>query len=100
MWGDCINDRGIATLRCVPIALSAIISYAMIFSGIVAVFFIVLSGIKFMTSGGDPEKVSGSRKTMTFAILGLGLILLSFVALKIVSNLTGVQCEVLGIKCS
>jgi len=98
MWGDCI-ENGIATLRCVPIALSAIISWAMVLSGIVAVFLIVFSGLKFMTSGGDPEKVSGARKTMTFAVLGLILILLSFVALKVISNLTGVQCNVLRIEC-
>jgi len=98
MWGDCI-ENGIATLRCVPIALSAVISWAMVLSGIVAVFLIVIAGIKFMTSGGDPERVSGARKTMTFAILGLVLLLFSFFALKVISNLTGVQCNVLGIQC-
>ncbi len=97
-WNSC-SERGIATLRCVPVALTVVISYAIIFSGLAAVFFIVLAGIKFMTSGGDPEKVSGARKTMTFSVLGLVLILLSFVALKIVSNLTGVECNVVGISC-
>lgn len=98
MWDSCI-ENGIATLRCVPIAISAVISAAMVFSGVVAVFFIVFAGIKFMTSGGDPIKVTGARKTMTFAILGLILILLSFFALKIISTLTGVECSVLGIRC-
>lgn len=98
MWGDCIQ-RGIATLRCVPIAMSAVIGYAMMFAGVAAVFFIVLGGIKFMLSGGDPMKVAGARKTFTFAIIGLVLVLLSFVALKVISNLTGVECRVLGIKC-
>jgi hypothetical protein len=91
-WDNCVNDAGVATLRCVPIVFQNVVTAALMFAGLAALFFIITSGYKFMTSGGDPKAVESARKTMIYAILGLVLILLSFAIVQFISVSTGVKC--------
>jgi hypothetical protein len=81
-------DGEVATLRCIPVIFNNIISAALIFVGIVALFFIIFAGFSFVTSGGDPKKVQGARQTMTFAIIGLIIVLLSFAIILLIGYLT------------
>lgn len=60
------------------------------FAGIIAVFLIIFSGIKFVTSSGDPQKVEAARKTFIYAIIGFVFILLSFVVINFIGQFTGV----------
>lgn len=90
-WGDCVK-RGVATLECIPKVFQNVINGALLFSGVVALFFIIFSGIKLMLSQGDPKQVEGARHTLTYAILGLLLILLSFLILNLISYVTKVPC--------
>lgn len=90
-WGNCVQG-GVATLDCLPAVLQNVIFAAFIFAGIIAVILIIFSGIKFITSGGDPKQVEGARKTMTYAIIGFVLILLSFAILNLISHITGISC--------
>lgn len=90
-WGSCIvND--VATLNCVPVVFENVIRAALVFAGIVALYFIIISGIKFITSGGDPKAVEGARKTLMFAIIGLLIVLLSFFVVSVIGYITGVNC--------
>ncbi len=81
-----------ATLNCITAVFQNIVNYMLIFAGIVALFFVIISGIKFLTSGGDPKQVEGAKQTMTYAIIGLIVILLSFAILNLISDITGVTC--------
>ena len=91
--GGLINDpTSVATLNCIPVIVKNIIYWLLVFSGVVAVFIIIISGIKLLTSGGDPKRVEGARKTLTWAIIGLILILLSFAIVAIIADITGVGC--------
>ncbi len=89
-WGDCV-EGGIARLTCLPIVLSNIISFALMASGIVAVFFIIFAGIKLVTSSGDQKKVESARKTLTWAIIGLIIILMAFFIVNFLGVLTGTE---------
>lgn len=94
-WNTVVSGcvvNNIPTLACLPGVFQNIIFAALIFSGVVAVFFSVFAGIKFITSGGDAKQVDSARKTMTFAIIGLVIILLSFFIVKIIAGLTGIDC--------
>ena len=90
-WNSC-SEKGVPTLQCVPLLFGALIQWALIFSGVTAVFFIALAGIKLLTSGGDKTKVEEGKKTLTVAIVGLIIILLSFFILDVISQITGVEC--------
>lgn len=90
-WGNCVQD-GAATLSCIPIVFKNIVTATLVFVGVVAVFLIILSGIKFITSGGDPKQVEGARNTLTYAIIGLVVVLLSFLIINVIGRITGVEC--------
>ena len=53
-------------------------------AGIIATIAIIVSGIKFMTSGGDPQSTVGARRTLIFAIVGLMIIVLSQLMVRFV----------------
>lgn len=46
--------------------------------GILAVIFIVIGGIKYMTSAGEASKVESAKKTITYSIIGLVVVLAAF----------------------
>jgi hypothetical protein len=93
MWDSCIRGANkVATIQCIPIAFKAVINALFGLAAVVAIFFIVFSGIKFLTSGGDPTKVEQARKTMTYAITGLIVIVLSFAIIRLIANVTDTEC--------
>ena len=53
----------------------------------ITVIVIILSGIQFITSGGNPEAAAAARGRLTFALIGLVLIILAFAILQIVDRL-------------
>ncbi len=94
---DCFSDpnnvaTSAATLGCIPFIFSNVLNFIFGFSAIVALFFVFFAGFKFLTSGGDAKQVEGARKTLTYAIIGLIVVLLSFAILKFISAVTGVGC--------
>ncbi len=90
-WANCVKD-GIATLQCIPIVFNNIVNWALIFAGISALFLIIYSGIKYIRSGGDQEKIKSARETLMYAIIGLIIILMSFAIVKGIGIITGATC--------
>jgi hypothetical protein len=61
----------------------------MALAGIVLFILLVSGGLKFITSGGDPKAVDGAKKTITYAVGGLIVILLSYLILVLIKRITG-----------
>lgn len=89
--GDCLVS-GIPTLSCIPPLIVGIIYWLVTIVGIFALFLVIYSGIKFINSGGDPKSVDSAKKTLTYAIIGLLVVLFSFAIINIISYATGVSC--------
>lgn len=83
---------GIASINCVPFIIQNLIFWLLVFAGTVALILVIIAGIKFITSGGDAKQAEGARKTLTFAILGLILIMFSFAILRFIAQTTGLNC--------
>ncbi len=52
---------------------------------------LLLGGIKYITSGGDPKKIEGAKSTLTYAIGGMIFVLLSYLILVLIKTLTGAE---------
>lgn len=89
-------EYGIATLRCIPVIMSNIINALLFLSGATAVFFVIIGGTKYLLSGGDQVKTAQARRTITFALLGLVIVILSFLILKTIALVTGAECITIG----
>ena len=91
MWNQCLENGDVATLACIPIVIKNVVTAALVFSGMVALVLIIFAGTRYITSKGDPTKVEGAKKTLTYAVLGLFIIFLSFFNVSLISQLTGVD---------
>ena len=54
--------------------------------GIVAVIFIIIGGVQYMTSTGDAPKVKKARDTILYAVIGLAVCVLAFIIVNFVIN--------------
>lgn len=75
-------SNGVSTL------IKAVINILSIIIGIAAVIVIILSGLKYITSGGDSNGVSNAKNTLTYALVGLAVaalaqILVNFVLFQV-----------------
>lgn len=68
-----------------------VVRSALGFAGIVLFILLLVAGFKYITSGGDPKAVEGARKTLTSAIVGLIVILVSYLILVLIETITGVR---------
>lgn len=55
--------------------VARIINTAMLFLGLIAVVLILVAGFKWMTAGGNEDKVAEARKLMGAGVIGLVIIL-------------------------
>ena len=55
--------------------------------GFIAVVVIVISGIQFVLSGGNPEGAAAARNRLIYAIVGFIIIILAFAVMQIVNRL-------------
>ncbi len=67
--------------------ISAILPYIFGIAGFLSIIIIVISGIQFITSSGNPEAAASARNRLIFALIGLAVIILAFAVLQIVDKL-------------
>ncbi|OGM05443.1 hypothetical protein A2125_01255 [Candidatus Woesebacteria bacterium GWB1_43_5] len=80
-----------AQLKDIEVVFSNIVGAAIALAGIVLFIMLVIGGFKYLTAGGEPPKIESARKTLTYAILGIVFIALSFLFLRFIGVFTGVQ---------
>lgn len=68
--------------------ISNIIGLLTPFAAIALLIMIVVGAYKFLTSGGDPKAVAGARSTLTYAILGVILVVVSWLVLVLIQTVT------------
>ena len=56
-------------------------------AGIVAVIFVIIGGVGYMTSAGDPAKLQKAKKTLIYACVGLVIVALSAVIINFVMGI-------------
>lgn len=64
--------------------LTNVLNAVFIFAGMIAVIFIVVGGIQYSGSGGDPQKVTGAKNTLMYSIIGLIVVAFSLLIVNFV----------------
>lgn len=57
--------------------------------GIISFVMILAGGFKILTSAGDSKGLAGGKQTITLAVVGIILAVLSWLVLVLVENITG-----------
>lgn len=61
-----------------PDIVTGILNAVIAVSGLVAVIFVIIGGVQYMTSTGDAGKVEKAKKTILYALIGLVVSVLAF----------------------
>ena len=69
--------------------ISTIITFLLIAAVVIALFYLIYGGIRWITSGGDKGKVDEARKHVIAAIVGLIVAFVAYFIIQIVLNLFG-----------
>lgn len=54
--------------------------------GAIAVLFLIIGGLRYVVSNGDPKNVEAAKNTILYAIVGIVVAVLSFAAVQFVIN--------------
>lgn len=73
-----------------PILVTTLINLILIIAVVIALFFLIYGGIKWVISGGDKSAVEAARNHIVAAIVGLTIALLAFFILNIVGGFFGI----------
>ena len=75
-----IDDGAIANL------VNKVLGYLFPIAGIICIIFVIMGGYMWMISAGDPARVKKAQGTLTWALLGLGFVLLSVAVLQVITK--------------
>lgn len=92
---ETVNDA--ATLKGFEYIFGRILNIATGFAVFVVFIMLVIGGFKYITSGGDAKATEEAKKTITYAVLGIILLIGSWLLLKFIYIFTGVNVTIFKI---
>ena len=84
---DCNSGLGQACNITDPkVLIKTVINILLSITGLVAVLFLIIGGVRYITSAGNEEQAEAGKKTMQNAIIGIIIVVLSFVIVSVISS--------------
>lgn len=94
---DIETKYGIATLKGLEGLFANVISVVLGLSGIVLFLMLISGGFKYLTSSGDPKSMEGASKTISSAIIGVTVLILSLLIFRVIENYTGIKLNIFSV---
>lgn len=88
--GNCVVN-GVATIEGLECLFSNLLNVATTLAGIVFGIMLIVGGFKFIFAGGNPEGVKSAQNTLTFAVIGLVVMIGAWFVLLLIKQFTGVD---------
>jgi len=63
-----------------------VINIALALAGLIAVLFLIIGGFRYITAGGNSDNSDEAKKIILNAVIGIIVVILSFVVVRVVSN--------------
>jgi hypothetical protein len=73
--------------------IRAFIRVAFMVGGITTLFVIMWGGLKFITSGGDEEKMAAAKRTIISGLIGLAIIALAPMIINLLTAFFGIPLD-------
>jgi len=87
----------VATIQGIECIVRIFLNLAVRVAGIALFIMLLAGGFKYLTSGGDPKTAESAQKTITYAILGLALLLGGWLILLFIKEFTGINVTIFEI---
>lgn len=96
-WSDkCVSD-GVATIKGFECLFQNIITVIVSLAGFVSLTMLIVGGFQYLTSGGDPKKIAAASATLTYAVIGIIGIIVSWLILLFIKEFTGIDVTIFKI---
>lgn len=87
---EVVQDKnGFAKLSSIPILFENILGVVTILGGFAALMMLIFGGFRYIVAQGDPKAVQAARGTLTWAVVGLVMIIVSWLILVFLSDFLG-----------
>lgn len=73
-----------------PGIVSTLIKLILVVAALIAFFYLVWGGIKWITSGGDKEQTAKAQGTITAALVGLVIVFAAWAIIKLLEQFFGI----------
>jgi len=91
-----LPEPSVTSIQDFYIALKAITLWVLVFGIILGVLFLIIGGLTILTSRGDEQKLGTGKKTITWAMVGIILLVLAFAIVNIIARFFGVQTDIIS----
>lgn len=88
---NCNGDKCYGTLTAVPTLIANILAVLTFVAAISAFIMLIFGGFRFIIAQGDPKAVQAARGTLTWAVVGLVMIIISWLILVFISQFFGLN---------
>lgn len=91
--GVCVDDSNsdVATLQGIQCLVGNMLTIAISGVGFVGFVMMIVGSFRYLLSGGNSKGTESGKNTFTYAVVGLVVALMSFMAIQVISAFTGVQ---------
>lgn len=88
---EVIDGEKVATLKGFECIFANILNIVIRLAGIALFVMLLVGSLKLMTAGGDAKKVQSAQQTLTFAVIGLVVIISTWFVFLLIKTFTGVD---------
>lgn len=85
------GDIEVPTIKCFEVIFERILTVIVSLAALALFIMLVIGGLRFLTSGGDQKATESAKQTMTYAVMGLGLMVLAYLIFRLIEAFTGVE---------
>lgn len=89
-WSDKAKNEA-ATLKDLEYIFARILNVFFGFAGLALLVMFIVGGFSYLTAGDNPKAAEKARNTLTFAVIGLVVILLAWFIMKFLVDFTGLN---------
>ncbi len=94
---DYIAEGDVPTIYGLEVIVANILNVIIGLAGVVLLLVLIGGGFGYITSGGDKEKAAKAKNTLTYAILGLLVILGAWLIIRLIEEFTGLNLHIFQI---
>lgn len=97
--GVCVDTVGgntdVATIQGIQCLVANILSIAVTGVGLAGFVMMIIGSFKYLLSGGNAKGTEAARGTITYAVVGLVVVLSAFIILNLIQAFTGISPDIL-----
>lgn len=85
----CLADGDVATIQCLVPLFRNVVSALLQIAAVALFIMFVVAGFNFIMGGGDPKRMEQAKGTMTYAVIGIVVMVLAYLIIQIIARFTG-----------